>query len=273
MKCFIIKIYKFIVIHRKDYKIMQFVFYNTFSDRTEFEMSKGKRSWDILLIIKKGKIEFEFEESGSILTAEQNQIVYFPVNVSMTRKIVDPISFHQIGILVEDNALRKSLSAGVLNIPQKHIMSIIEGLDKASDLKNDDIYLHYAKHIVMENHVYSQIDADRKLSNMDDINFVMRYMREHMQEQINIEEVAKMVHLSHVGLIWKFNHCINMTPSSFLTHLRIQKAKQLLLETELKVNEISYLCGYTNPYYFSRRFKEFYHMSPSKYRDIMINKK
>ncbi len=254
----------------KEVKKVQFVFYNTLSDRAAFEMTRGKRPWDIFLIIKEGKFEFEFKRDGNTLTAEKNQIVYFPVNVSMTRRIIEPISFHQIGVLVENDTLRKSLSAGVLNIPPAHVEKIIESLDKASDLKNNDIYLHYAAHIVMENHVFCQEDNEHELLNMDDINFVMRYMREHLSEKINIEEVAKMVHLSHVGLIWKFNHCLNTTPSSFLNHLRLQKAKQLLLESDLKVNEIAYMCGFSNPYYFSRRFKQFFHASPTEFRANML---
>ncbi len=249
---------------------MQFVFYNSFSERNAFEMSEGKRPWDVFLVLKEGKIEVEFNGDGNIITAKAGEIVYFPVNTPMTRCVIEPISFHQLGVLVDDNKLRKSLTAGVLNIPADHVNDIIASLEVASSLKNDSIYMHYALHIVTEHHIFSQAEGDRPLKSMDDINFVMKYMREHLAEPINIENVAKMVHLSHVGLIWKFNRCLNTTPSEFLFRLRIEKAKQLLLETDLKINEISYLCGFTNPYYFSRRFKEQFNISPKQFRNTML---
>ncbi len=250
---------------------MQFVFYNSFSNRDYFEMCSGSRPWDMFLLIEEGKFEVEFDGEGFVHTVGKNQIAYFPLNMHFKRRIIEPISFHQIGAFPDNSIFHKALFPGALNIPPENVEKISESLNIASGLKNNDLFLHYAESFVIENYIYCRRDDTYGGKITEDISFVINYMSEHIGEKINIEELAQKVHLSHVGLIWKFRHHLGTTPSDFLGSLRLQKAKQLLLESDLKINEISYICGFSNPYYFSKRFKEFFHQSPSKFREQMLN--
>ena len=58
-----------------------------------------------------------------------------------------------------------------------------------------------------------------------------------------------------------------VTPLRYLTSLRLNKAKMLLLETNMTIEQISECCGYQNGFYLNRVFVKYEHTTPSRYRN------
>ena len=87
-----------------------------------------------------------------------------------------------------------------------------------------------------------------------------------------MDELAAHVFLSHSGLIWKFKNELNTTPSNYLIILRLQHAKQLLLNYSYNITEISEMCGYQSPYYFTKAFHRHVGMSPTQFRKYHLKK-
>jgi AraC-like DNA-binding protein/ligand-binding sensor domain-containing protein len=84
---------------------------------------------------------------------------------------------------------------------------------------------------------------------------------------ITIDDMASASATSRSGLNRKMKSTIGMTPLDFLNEARIQKACKLLKENQLHVSEIAFLCGFSDPKYFSRCFKKTVNMTPSEYRE------
>lgn len=64
-----------------------------------------------------------------------------------------------------------------------------------------------------------------------------------------------------------FKADIGMTPHAYLTHLRLEQAKRLLLNNDYyTAKQVSFLCGFSDPYYFSRLFKSKTGYPPSRYK-------
>ena len=57
-----------------------------------------------------------------------------------------------------------------------------------------------------------------------------------------------------------------MTPQRYLTDIRLNQAKELLISSSLNVGEIAAIVGYENALYFSRVFRKYAGLSPSAYR-------
>lgn len=57
-----------------------------------------------------------------------------------------------------------------------------------------------------------------------------------------------------------------MSPISYFNQLKIQKACQLLDFTDKKAKEIAFELSFSDPYYFSKVFSKYMHMSPKEYR-------
>lgn len=59
--------------------------------------------------------------------------------------------------------------------------------------------------------------------------------------------------------------------SKYITKIRIEKAKQLLLDPAKKILAVAYEIGYNDTAYFNRKFKEITKMTPSEYRNLVLN--
>lgn len=95
---------------------------------------------------------------------------------------------------------------------------------------------------------------------------VINYIREHYNEGITLEEVARKMDLTPEYLSTLFNREMDMNFSSFLKQFRISQAKRLLKGTNLKIYEVAEAVGYSDAKYFMRVFKEVQGISPKEFR-------
>lgn len=94
-----------------------------------------------------------------------------------------------------------------------------------------------------------------------------RYLLVHYEEpDLSLAKVAEYVGLNEKYFTNKFTKEAGETFSSYLTGLRIQKAKELLRTTTFKVYEIAEMVGYHNTEHFNRTFKKLNGVSPAQYR-------
>lgn len=98
------------------------------------------------------------------------------------------------------------------------------------------------------------------------INELIHYIERYYDKDITVEDMAKHLNLSrsHVGKIFKEH--TGKTPKEFLTEIRMRKAVQLLVTTQIPIGQIGPLVGFSNPLNFSRTFKRFYGVSPKAWR-------
>ena len=245
---------------------LQLIFSNSFSGRSEFEVSEGVRAWDMMLVITKGKIGCRI--GGEELFLGENEILYIPANTEFFRWIVEPIDFFQFVYHTDPaDPICTQMSAGKLNIPKKNIEALTENYALIYRLPdNKSLFLHMIERIATEHYIHSQSEKQGAVGYSEDILYVLRYMNEHLSEKIDLDALAEQIYLSHVGLIWTFKHQLHTTPSRYLIKLRMHYAKQLLLEGALRVGEIASLCGYSNAYYFANAFRKEVGISPSEFR-------
>ncbi|WP_186758081.1 hybrid sensor histidine kinase/response regulator transcription factor [Echinicola salinicaeni] len=83
----------------------------------------------------------------------------------------------------------------------------------------------------------------------------------------DISAFVKEMGLSRTLLFEKIKAITGHTPNDFITIIRLKRAAQLLLQGDLKVAEISYMVGFSNPKYFSKCFNKQFGCSPSKYKN------
>ena len=84
--------------------------------------------------------------------------------------------------------------------------------------------------------------------------------------EFTIEDISRMLHLSHSRLCVIFKNLTQITLQEFLCNTRNTNAAHLLTHTDKSVTEIAELCGYKNPLYFSTAFKRQFSLPPSEYR-------
>ncbi len=92
------------------------------------------------------------------------------------------------------------------------------------------------------------------------------YIEEHQTEKLSLGQVAKVVNMNvfYFCKVFKKNAGINFT--DFVSRLRIEKAKNLLLNPNLHVSEIAYEVGFQSVTHFNRKFQNIVGRSPTNYR-------
>ncbi len=96
---------------------------------------------------------------------------------------------------------------------------------------------------------------------------VIQYICEHYAENIGLDTLAEKVHMDASYLSRLFKKEAGLNVSRFIRKIRMEKAKYLLDKTNEKVNSISRMVGYHKLSYFCQSFKEYYGISPEKYRN------
>lgn len=94
-----------------------------------------------------------------------------------------------------------------------------------------------------------------------------RFINENYDEKITIQDIADEVYLTPQYLCKVFKDETGTTINNYITDLRMEKAKDLLMNRNLKLYEIAAKVGYRDPNYFTRVFKRYFKMSPSEYRE------
>jgi len=93
------------------------------------------------------------------------------------------------------------------------------------------------------------------------------FMQQNHTEDLSLSQVAKAVNTSTFYFCKLFKKVTGINFTDYLSRLRIEKAKNLLLNTNLRISEIAYEVGFQSLTHFNRVFKKLLGQSPTEYRD------
>ena len=105
------------------------------------------------------------------------------------------------------------------------------------------------------------------------ITGITRYLQEHLQEEISLSVLAEEFHLSAQYISQLFKNEIGVGFLVYLTSIRMEKAKKLLLSTSLSIAEVAEQAGYGDYRVFTKVFKKSEGITPSQYRRDFLDRK
>lgn len=98
------------------------------------------------------------------------------------------------------------------------------------------------------------------------VNKAIEFIQKNYQNSFTVNDIANYVGLNRSYFSSIFQKQLHMSPQQFLLKFRITKACEMLSNTDLSINSISYSCGYANQLAFSKAFRKVTRNSPSSYR-------
>ena len=107
--------------------------------------------------------------------------------------------------------------------------------------------------------------SNRIFRKSEGVKNAIRYMEENYMDSINLEDISGYIGISPQHFSKTFKEETGMNYIDWLTHLRIENAKKLLIEAKSTVKEVCYMVGYNDPNYFSRIFKKIEGVTPTEY--------
>jgi AraC family transcriptional regulator len=240
----------------------------TTSGEVEFQEREGNRPW-ITHRVKKGSIFLTtggapYEVRWKALTSEPFESMAVFLELPLLQRALDevfgvdaPYVRMRDGSAFNDDFLTSLLEQlhGEL-MRRKASPLLVQGVGQTIA-----IYLarNYAE-LVKEPHSGSPSLPGFKLRQITD------WMREHIAEDFNLEQLAALAGLSRFHFHRLFKTAVGESPSHYHINLRMHEAKRLLRETKKGVVEVAMEVGYTNPSHFAQLFRRETGLSPSDYR-------
>jgi AraC-like DNA-binding protein len=122
----------------------------------------------------------------------------------------------------------------------------------------------FAEHLSM---VSNQIVVREQNTEPPVITRAKQFITEHQTEELSLEQVARSVNTSKFYFCKMFKKATDINFTDYLSRLRTERAKNLLLNPNLRVSEIAYEVGFQSLTHFNRVFKRILGRSPTDYRE------
>jgi AraC-like DNA-binding protein len=154
------------------------------------------------------------------------------------------------GMQIEGDRLKRAYFGTKVLSPRQH-----DGVVKLLSI--------FAQHISM---VSNQILVQRENAESPAITRAKQYIYENQTEDLTLGQVAKAVHTSIFYFCKMFRKSTGLNFTDYVSRIRVEKAKNLLLNHNLRVSEIAYEVGFQSLTHFNRVFKKVMGQSPTDYR-------
>ncbi len=152
------------------------------------------------------------------------------------------------------------------------IALLINGNLQSSPFKLISEFIHLAA-TTKDIQQYIQHLMNRYLSELDSLdNYgkiiynTEQFILQNLESPLSVKQIADSVFVSHTYLCFLYKKKTGKTLKQFILDARMQKAKRLLLDTNLKIGDIASSLGYPNQNYFTKTFSSYYGKTPSNFR-------
>lgn len=95
---------------------------------------------------------------------------------------------------------------------------------------------------------------------------VIEYMHTHLDQDIRLADLAQILDMSPFHFSRLFKRSLDISPYQYLLHQRIERAKELLKQTDRSIMEIAFCCGFNSHSHLTKQFRQLTGVTPSVYR-------
>lgn len=143
--------------------------------------------------------------------------------------------------------------------------AISEAVNRFTQKRNQQQYETQAILMMLISRFYNRA-IPQKTSNDDRLIRVQRYIRQHLDTPLPLDELAGQAAICKDSLIRLFKRELGITPVDYIINKRIERAQMLLLTHTIPVKEIALQLGFSNQSYFTSQFKRITGLTPLEYR-------
>lgn len=231
-----------------------------------------------LIYIDHGRIHLLVDNKECVLSDYDTLVVYPGQNHVLYTTEQDSCSYLVIDFQMSEY-FSQSLKDQVFRT-DKRIYNILSrfmtSLEKNTELDDDlaIIYLKEALLLLHQNRSEDQLD-DPMHENFENtlLNEILVYIHNNLYSPLAVEDLCERFTISRSTIQNLFRSHIHTTPKQYISDLKLNEAKKMILEHKYTISEISTKLGFTSIHYFSRKFKEHFQMSPTEFAKSSYTKK
>ena len=152
-----------------------------------------------------------------------------------------------------------------------HREELLVRIKKLLELRKN-LQIYCLKNLGLHDHRPAEaISVEMKISEIKAEDVFVQKIRAAIQANLSdanftVEQLSKLVFISHSQLHRKLEAVTGFSPNKFIRTIRMSKAKELLMDPSNSIASVAYDCGYNDPGYFSRVFKQDYDVTPQEWR-------
>lgn len=225
-----------------------------------------------LYFILDGEITITGLEDGKSLTVKAGQSVLLPAGYSFAFSAPDRMEqiYFYVKLCCQDeiDLLRncpQPLTAPLLPRAKTCAETVSKGESLLDCLAVESIVTESLIELLQEGNITLQA---KKYS--PQVHSAIAYITKHLSLQLSLEEIAEHALLAPSTLTRKFKQETGMSVSRYIDELILSQAASLILEHKDSIQQISESLGFCDQFYFARKFKSRFGMSPSDYRKMTI---
>ena len=144
----------------------------------------------------------------------------------------------------------------------------VRALTDVNDMETWNNAVDYLKVVIKS--IIDEQSVKQKKRTDEIVNLIKEYICENLNKDISLIRLAELVFFNPSYLSRLFKQVTNLNISEFISNARISKAKELLRDTNMKINDIAEMMGYDTASNFSRFFKKHTKLSPQDYRNTFF---
>lgn len=237
----------------------------------------------LLVYCTKGNGLVEIEREQIPISNDQFFIIpkgmrfkFFSVQETDSRLLIAYFDGWKALRLGKEFALVRNLIPSVNNMVANREMLFDEIFNNLSKGYHDENlqYINFCFGHLLATFVYANRTIDDVQSEANPVVArALNYLNKNLEKKLTLNQLANEVGYSPTYLSTIFKQETNYSPISYFSHLKILKACELLDYTNMKIKEVSFTLGYTDPYYFTKDFTKKMGRSPRGYRNRIGNTK
>jgi len=151
------------------------------------------------------------------------------------------------------------------------IASGMDAPDAAFGLQVEGWALQAVAHMYRASQRHSAVQEFRGGMSTGKLRQVEEFVLAKLAEEVQLDDLAKLVGLSARHFVRAFRESVQTTPYQYVLTLKMQRAKQLLAETNEPVIAIGAQCGFQNPQHFATTFRRIVGASPTQFRRNVVS--
>lgn len=225
-----------------------------------------------MIFVERGQLTAELD--GRQVQVHKDEIVYYPPNTCQRYCYAagtDSLYYwlHFSGTKIGEFLSVFPFSQGVYRVKRLPeytgmIQNVIQKYDRREP--GTDFYCHSQTQLLLTRMGQEIFAENARSRNGLRAEKIAAQLRGNPEQELNNRLLAERYGISQYHLIRMFKEETGCTPQKYRNLMRIERAKQLLTDTELNINEISDMLGFADPLYFSRLFKQIAGIAPRDYR-------
>ncbi len=178
----------------------------------------------------------------------------------------------------EQRLLSEKLDSCIIHLNPEQLNALLHEFNRIHSLSTKNGFLAgkqlYTAAFQLLMHVKELAEITESVTTenvQDEVVSAIHYINKHYNEQISLEEIAEMVHLSKYHFCRLFHAATGATFLDYIYNVRLAKVHKMLIETTLSINDIALKCGFTSTAHLTRTFKQVYNTSPREFRKTIAS--